>query len=253
MAWGAVIIGGAAIVGGYLASRSGGKAAASQERAAGSAASAQVYAADLAAQTTREGMAQQERLTAPWRAAGTKALSDLQARISAGPGEFKESPGYQFRLAEGERAIGRQAAARGGLLSGATGKALTRYGQDYATQDYDRHLSRYYQSLAPYQSLAGIGQTTASQMAANVGTGTANLANIQQQSGAATAAGYLGAGQAQAAGYLTQGNIWNQAINQGLSTYMQWKGNQPTAAPSTSYNIGTTNALQGSLQQYQLN
>ncbi|MFK5283483.1 hypothetical protein ACI3PL_28310, partial [Lacticaseibacillus paracasei] len=44
--------------------------------------------------------------------------------------DFTADPGYAFRMREGQRAIESSAAARGGLLSGGTGKALVNYGQE---------------------------------------------------------------------------------------------------------------------------
>jgi len=85
---------------------------------------------------------------------GINKLADL---LEAGPGEFTESPGYQFRLGEGTKALERSAAAKGGLLGGATGKALQQYGQEYATGEYQNFLNRYYQKLQPYFQAANIG------------------------------------------------------------------------------------------------
>jgi hypothetical protein len=50
--------------------------------------------------------------------------------------DLETDPGYQFRLAEGNKALQAQAAAKGILQSGGTLKALTRYGQDAASQEY---------------------------------------------------------------------------------------------------------------------
>ena len=102
---------------------------------------------------------------APWRQAGEGALKDLQGKIAAGPGEFEKSPGYQARLDEGQKAIDNRASMHGNVLSGATMKAAARFGQDYATQDYDNFLNRYYKSLTPYQELSGQGMQAASETA----------------------------------------------------------------------------------------
>ena len=66
--------------------------------------------------------------------------------------ELKESPDYQFRLAEGERAIRRQAAAKGQLHSGSTLKALERYRQRLAAEEFDRGRAR---SLEDYRIKMG--------------------------------------------------------------------------------------------------
>jgi hypothetical protein len=56
--------------------------------------------------------------------------------------KFYTSPGYQFRLGEGTKAIERGAAARGGLLGGRTQKALARFGQGLASQEFGNYMSR---------------------------------------------------------------------------------------------------------------
>ena len=185
--------------------------------------SASSKAADAQAQSNLQAavlqwkLAQQARADfAPWREAGEKSLNVLQERIAAGPGKFVESPGYEFRLKEGQRAIEGSAAARGSVLSGAAQKAALRYGQDYATNDYDNFLARYYQSLTPYQSLAGLGMT-ATQGTVNANTNAANQVSQYVQN----------MGNAQATGYINQANAVtggiNSSINNALAGYNAWK------------------------------
>lgn len=117
----------AAIVGGSLASAGIGAVAASK------AAGAQKAAANKAASIDQQSLdfqkqvyADQQKREAPWIAAGTKALSDLQDLKFTAPTGVDESndPGYKFRLDEGQKALENSAAARGNLLSGNTAKAL---------------------------------------------------------------------------------------------------------------------------------
>jgi hypothetical protein len=85
-----------------------------------------------------------EDLTRPYREGGERAfgiLSDLAENPEEF--EFEEDPGYQFRLSEGEKAIQRAAAASGVLQSGGTGKALLRYGQGFASHEFDRAFGRF--------------------------------------------------------------------------------------------------------------
>ena len=89
-------------------------------------------------------------------------------------------------------------------MSGAQTKALTRYGQDYATADVDNYLRRYYDSLKPYQSMAGVGQTTASQGA-----------QLGAQVGQSVGQNYLAAGRARASGYINQANVLSGAVTSG--------------------------------------
>ena len=124
-------------------------------------------------------------------------------------------PGYAFRLAEGQKALDRQAAARGGLISGGALKAATRYGQDMGSQEYGNAFNRYQTNrqnqLSPLFSLMGSGQASAAGQAAaagNYGTqGAAGLTNI----GAANAAGTVGA---------------TNALTAGLGSYLNYSSNQ---------------------------
>lgn len=96
---------------------------------------------------------------------------------------FRNTPGYQFGLDEGRRTLESSAAAAGGLNSGATLRALTRYAQGYADQ----------QGYRPYVSdlmqLSGRGQAQASTMgnqgmqyAGQIGANLQNAANARAQS-----------------------------------------------------------------------
>jgi hypothetical protein len=109
---------------------------------------------------------------------------------------YKASPGYDYRLAEGEKAIQRAAAARGNLNSGATLKALGQFGQDYAANDYGLFMNR----LA---AQAGMGQTQANSMAGLGANYAANGSNT-----------LMAAGNARASGYVNQGNVMGSALGQ---------------------------------------
>lgn len=126
--------------------------------------------------------------------------------------DFQQDPGYAFRMSEGLKALDRQAAARGGLISGGALKASQRYGQDMASQEYTNAFNRYQTNRAnqlnPLQSLMGAGQTAAN----TLGTAGQNYAN---QAGEA----YMGAGNARASGYIGQGNALVGAFNQGINAY----------------------------------
>ena len=53
---------------------------------------------------------------------------------------FYESPDYQFRLQEGQRALEASQAARGGLLSGRAMLEAQRFGQGEASSEYGNYL-----------------------------------------------------------------------------------------------------------------
>lgn len=187
--------------------------AASSRSAAKSQASAANRAADLQQQQYEQTRADQ----APWRAAGEQALNKLipmSDYTKFGMDQFQADPGYAFRLSEGQKALDRSAAARGGLISGAALKAASRYGQEMGSQEYQNAFNRYQTersaALNPLQSLAGIGQSATNQ----VGAAGQNYANNAGQA-------YGAAGQAAASGYMGAAN----AIGGGVSQYLGYQSN----------------------------
>ncbi len=193
-------------------------------------------AADAQSESAAMSTAEQRRqydLTrqdqAPWREAGLGGLNKMEYLLGTGEAEMKadpdygsllrdfgledftKDPGYDFRLSEGEKGINRSLAARGGLFSGAAGKALSRYNQDFASNEYGNAYNRYntnqgnkFNRLA---SLAGIGQSATNQVQ-QAGQNAAN--NISSN--------MIGSGNAQASGIMGIGN----AISGGLNNYMQY-------------------------------
>jgi hypothetical protein len=143
----------------------------------------------------------------PWRAAGRDALGQLTERIEAGPGEFEKSPGYEARLAEGQRAIERSAAARGNVLSGAAIKSAERYGQDFATRDYDNFLNRYYTSLSPLQQLSGQGVNVAQFQGGASLQGAANIAGLGERAVGQASQTAIYGGESTAEGIMNSANI----------------------------------------------
>lgn len=151
-------------------------------------------------------------LEAPYRNAGTGALNTITQDQQNGTGfaapftqsNFMSDPGYQFQLQQGNQAIERSAAARGGLLSGAAGKAIAGYTTGLANQTYGDAYNRYLQtSNQQYNQLAGVAGMGLNATNASVGVGqnTANQVANNQTSGitgaaAASASGYMGAANA---------------------------------------------------------
>jgi len=108
--------------------------------------------------------------------------------------DMEQDPGYAFRVAEGQKAIERSTAARGGLQSGAALKAAARYGQDMGSQEYANAFNRYQtersNQLAPLQSLQAIGQASAAQQAAAAGSLAQGSSQALQNYGSGTSAAY---------------------------------------------------------------
>jgi len=184
-----------------------------------SAASTQAAAADRAAELQNQQFQQTREDLAPYRAAGQTALNALTPLATNyqkfGMDQFTQDPGYAFRLSEGQKALDRSAAARGGLISGGALKAAQRYGQDMGSQEYMNAFNRYQTErnaqLNPLQSLAGVGQTTANQLGQFGASNAANVGNLMTGGAAAQAAGQVGMAN---------------AVTGGLGTYMNYSQNQ---------------------------
>lgn len=118
---------------------------------------------------------------------------------------LENTPGYQFRMEQGNKALERSAAARGGLLSGRQLMAQQRFGQGLASDEYGNQWNR----LA---SLAGIGQTATN----NLGTMGANYANAIGNIGMTNAANMgnaaLAGANARGSFYQGLGNTAGQAL-----------------------------------------
>ena len=117
-----------------------------------------------------------------------------------------QDPGYAFRMKEGLKAVDAQAAARGGLISGAALKASQRFGQDMASQEYQNAYNRFQttrqNTLAPYQQLQGVGLTTAGQIS--------NVLGNYGQSSIGALGGY---GTSAQNAYANFGNVSNVAMD----------------------------------------
>lgn len=112
---------------------------------------------------------------------------------------FIESPGFQFRLQEGQKALDRSAASRGQLLSGQQIKASQDFGQNLASAEFNSFVDR----LA---SFAGLGQTTGAQIGQFGANAALARGGFIQQAGGQRASGLIGAANALAAGQQRQEN-----------------------------------------------
>ena len=117
-----------------------------------------------------------------------------------GMADFQADPGYAFRLSEGIKAIEANRARHGMLLSGATGKALTRYGQEMGAQEYGSAFNRYQTEranrLQPLAGLTTLGQAAAANQGAAAGAFGTTAGNLTTDIGAAQAAGGIGSANA---------------------------------------------------------
>lgn len=198
----AALIGGASALGGLA----GGMM---QGNAAKDAAAQQSAAADRASKLQYEMYQQSREDQEPWRKAGVQSLSqlsdpDFQRDFTAA--DFTKDPGYDFRMAEGQKALERSAAAKGGLQSGGTLKALARYSQDYGSGEYNNAYNRFNSDrdrrFGRLSSIAGMGQN-------------ANNSNAQSGMNYANQVGqnYMGAANTSGAAGIAGANGWANSLS----------------------------------------
>lgn len=206
-------VAGAVAVSGYLGSQAAKEGAEEQ-------AGATRYAGELSQRQYEQTRADQM----PFLEAGKTALNQLiPLATNYKPFDYSAmtaDPGYGFRLSEGQKALDRQAAARGGLISGGALKAAARYGQEMGSQEYTNAFNRYQTErnaqLNPLQSLAGMGQTTAGNLGTMGAQNAATMGNYATSGAAASAAGRVGQ---------------TNALTGGLGTYLNYaQGNNLVAA-----------------------
>jgi hypothetical protein len=203
MTWVGTAVVGSTVVGAWAAN----KASQTQADAAN-------RSADLQYQQYQDTVQRQK----PFYDVGVNALPELVAASKYTPftmDQFQQDPGYAFRLKEGQQALDRSAAARGGLISGGALKAATRYGQEMGSQEYTNAFNRYQAArqarLGPLQALTGMSQTTAN----TLGTAGQNMATNVGEA-------YQGGANARASGYVGGAN----ALTSGLGTYLNYTSNQ---------------------------
>jgi hypothetical protein len=172
-----------------------------------SAASAQADSAQRATDQQAAQYAQQRADLQPWAQSGGQANNKLSALMGMNgedqTAQLQATPGYQFRLDQGMQGVQNSAAARGGLLSGGTLKAIQKYGQDFASNEYQNQFNR-------LNSMSSAGQNAA-----------AGQGNAAQAFGAAQAQNTMGAGNALASGIIGGANSMNQGVSNAINGYQQ--------------------------------
>jgi hypothetical protein len=191
---GAAILGGS-VISGALGASSSRSASRSQERATQMATEEQRRQFDL----SRQDMM-------PWLNSGRNALGQLDDLARGDTSSFFTDPGYNFARTEGMRGIERSAAARGGATGGNALRALTQFNQGMASQQFGDFYNR-------TAARAGVGQTTANNLA-TLGQNSANSISGLLQAG----------GDARASGIMGQANSIGGALNSGLNNYLLMRG-----------------------------
>lgn len=177
------------------------------------AAKAQEAAAQQQLAVQQQMFNQQKKMFKPYLDAGGNALNAYNYELGLGEmpegyGGYTKAPGYDFRMQQGVDAVNAGVGARHGLNSGAAMQSLNKWGMDYSTGEYDKHVNR----------LAGM-----TDMGQNSAAMTGAAANNYAQ-GASNA--YANMGNAQAAGAIGVGNALQGGINNGIGLWQYQQGRQ---------------------------
>lgn len=225
--------------------------------ASGNASRSQAEAADRARelqekmwQQGQKNYEQSRNDMAPWMDAGQSSLAELMAQMQGGyfdrqfdPSQLANDPGYQFRMAEGQKALERSASARGMLNSGGALKSLARYSQGVASDEYGNAWNRNqaentgrYNRMA---NIAGLGQQQSQALGSlgaqntNAGANFANsMGGLYGAMGNAQAAGHMGMGNAISSGMNTLGSMAMMGMGGGMGIPTQ-SGGMPAYGQST--------------------
>jgi hypothetical protein len=219
--------------------------AVSASDSAANAQQGQATAAANANATQQQQFNTQQENIKPWLTAGTGAINQLATGTQAG-GQFataptfqfdqskiQQDPGYQFRMQQGVNALTAAGSAAGNLGSGNLGTALTNYGQQAGSQEYQAAYQRAYSSqFDQYNSQLNAQNTVYNRLAGVAQTG--QTANSQLQSAGQNFANQSG------------NNLMTAATNSGQFGVQ--------GAQATSNGIGqVSNQLMGGLQAYNYN
>ena len=163
---------------------------------------------------------EQKDLNHPWQVAGEAALHQMEQApdFTFTPESIDKfyDPSYNWRVDQGVKALDRSAASRGRLRSGAQDQAITQFGQDMATQEYQNAFNRQQaQNLNDYNIQRGTYDTNQNKLRSLMGVGTAATGNIQNAGanmGNAINSAYGTSGQAQQGAIMDRGNAIAQSV-----------------------------------------
>jgi hypothetical protein len=205
----AAVVGGvASLAQGALADDANGDAIDAQREGAAASDATQRYFYD----TTRKD-------NLPFLETGYKANDQLSALLAGGQigklptfADYTRDPSYAWQQGEALKAVQGSAAARGGLYSGATQRAISDRAQGIAASDYGNWWNRQQQGQTNQVNMLNAIRSGGQTAAGQVGAAGQNAAN-------AISGNALALGNAQGASSIASGNIWSNALNRA-SSYM---------------------------------
>ena len=215
--------------------------ASSTNKAAKNAAQAQLQATEQNNALARENRDFLNTKIDPFYQTGTAATRQLNSLLGVNGGyatpesdsafrSYKGSTGYTFRVDEGNRAINSGYAARGLLESGAAQKALMRFGQNIASDEFGRYVGQLQGQqgvgLSATNALAGVGTNFVNQTSFNNQNGADALSNAALLRGNANAQFASTAGNAlgQFAGTVFGGGGFGGSFGRGSPNLPGWRG-----------------------------
>lgn len=199
-----------------------------QSRAAqAQAALEQQAAAARLEQAKVESKSQYEKELSDWntRKAEMEAASTASLANYDPMAVLQKTPGYMARYQQGQQGVENTQAGRS--LGGRAVKETQKYGQDYASNEYNNEFNR-------RLSLANVGQNANNAIGNwSVGQGT-GLANISANTGNINAQ----SGQSESAYY----NDINSVLQKGIGDYQSYQSRKKTETPtySSAYTPGQT-------------
>jgi len=157
---------------------------------------------------------EQKSLSQPFVDMGMGAIPEYQRRVNQGMtvDEMYKDPGYQFGLNEGTKARENSAGAKGMQLSGASQKALNRFGVDYGSTKYNEAFNRRQVGLDNLYRMIVSGQAGAAGQAQQGGAMGAQVSSSINTAGQATAGMYQDIGNIEAG---RQMSPFNTALDVG--------------------------------------
>ena len=239
----ATLVAGGTLVSGFMGAKS-------QESAAEAQVSGNIEAARLQAEAQRESIAEQRRQydisrgdileergyqragALPYREAGQQALGQLRGVFGGDvdpTAALEATPGYQFQLAQGQRALETSAAARGGLLSGRALQESQQLGQGLAQGTYRNYLSDLFKMAGYGPAVSGVGQGMTGQLGSLGQAAAGNISGALMQGGQVQANLAAQSGQALSSAYAA--NPWGGALNQAMNLGVGYLGSQSYRQP----------------------
>lgn len=187
------------------------------------ASDAQTSATDKAIAANQAQQATTRSDLMPYQTAGQAALPGLTAAANAPPpvmdeATLEQTPGYQFNLTQGLKAVQNSAAARGLGVSGAAMKGAATYATGLADSTYQNQfndaVTNQTNTYNRLQGVATLGENAAAQTGALGQQSTSNVSNALVGQGNAQAAAdtAIGTGVSSAANSVTNAYLVNSLI-----------------------------------------